>query len=400
MEIELKPNLLENRRVAFGVSGSISIYKSIEVIRALIKAGAKVKVVMSRSAQEFITPLLFEAITKHEVLTDSSQSWSTKNNHIDFTKDCDIFIIAPVTANSINKIANGVADNILLESTLASKAPMLLAPAANSTMIDSKITKKSISYLKEMGFGFIESQSKRLACGDVGIGALEEPMEIFWRVARELLSYGQKNRVLITGGGTSEKIDSVRVISNLSSGKMANALAISSYLRGCDVSFVSSSFATNLPKEIKKFPFSTSDELKSEIDRTINTQDALFQVAAISDFVPTEQKGKIKKDSLEFLDIRLSRSRDILESLKDKKLIKVGFKAEVSTSDGERSAKEMLDKKSLDGVCLNYIDKNGFGSDYNAITLVTKDGSFYLGESDKLTLSFSILDTILYKSKV
>ncbi len=392
MEILLHKNLLEGKKIALGVSGSISIYKSIEIIRLLQKCGATVKVVMSDKALEFISALTFEAISKHKVLTSSSQNWHSSHNHIDFCKSCDLFLLAPATANTINKIASGVADNILLEVILARKSKLIIAPAANTNMLENRITKDNISKLKESGTIFVDTIKKELACGEVGNGALEEPLEIFYRVARELLSKSVSKKVLISGGGSSEKIDDVRSVTNSSSGKMANALAIASYLRGEHVLLISSSFASNLPKGIEKIKYTTSSELKEHIDREVENYEILFMAAAVSDFVPQKYEGKIKKEEIKGFELRMERNIDILKSIKSTKIKKIGFKAESDEVNAFQSAKKMLEEKSLDAVCLNIVGRDiGFGSDENKIDFITNEKTVKLSQKSKLEISFDIL---------
>ena len=231
---------LTGKSILLGVTGSISAYKACDLARLFIQAGAEVHVVMTNAAERFVSALTFEALTRNAVLTDSSESWSSTLNHIEIGKKCDVFIIAPATANTLNKLSKGIADNILTQSALAFKGQMLVAPAANTQMLANHYTTGSLKMLGVNDYVIISPQEKLLACGDVGNGALATPSEIFFETAKALLKedFWEDRRIVVTGGGTREKIDEVRYISNFSSGKMANALCLSLYLKGADVCYI------------------------------------------------------------------------------------------------------------------------------------------------------------------
>jgi len=245
-------NLLKDKKIVVGVTGSISIYKSLEIIRLFIKAGAKVRVIMSESAKEFISPITFEAISQNIVLHKDTQNWQNDNNHIGLAKWADILLIAPASANTINKISAGIADNLLLETVLAYNKTIIIAPSANTKMYLNPNTQASLKKLKVFGHIVVNPEKKVLACKDEGVGALANPLEIFYQSSRELLKedFWINRRIVITGGGTIEKIDDIRYISNFSSGKMAYSLALALYLKGSDVCFISTKEVENLPKNI------------------------------------------------------------------------------------------------------------------------------------------------------
>jgi len=207
-------DLLKNKKILLGVTGSIAVYKSLELVRNFVKAGAEVKVVMSESAKKFVTPLSFEVLTTNKVLDDANESWVDEHNHIQTTGWADIFVIAPVTANTIAKLANGIADNMLLQSALAYPHVKILAPSANTNMLDNPFTKANLKMLAIANYKIVDTQVKELACKTTGDGAMAEPLEIFWQVARELLKdeFWSDRRVIVTGGGTVEKIDDVRYL--------------------------------------------------------------------------------------------------------------------------------------------------------------------------------------------
>jgi len=396
--------ILKDKKILLGVTGSIAIYKSLELIRLYVKAGANVKVLMSTAAKKFINPITFEAISQNKVLDESTESWdkSQDYNHIDITKWADIFIIAPASINTINKIASGLGDSLLLQTVLACKKSIILAPAANTNMIDNLITKESIKKLKSNGFEILQTQTKELICKDIGNGAMLEPIDIFHKTSRELLkkSYWENRKVVLSGGGTVEKIDDVRYISNFSSGRMATRLATALYYLGADVSLISTNGYENLPKSVHLQIVDSSKSMFLKLSESLEQKSAkkgfLFMVAAVSDYVPKEKfDGKLTKKSLgENFNLHLVQNIDILKSLNTKDIFTIGFKAEMDKINAKTNAKNMLKDKNLDAVCLNVLDENNtFGSKTNKIELLFKDKSFgFLGE--KLKISLDILDTL------
>ncbi len=410
---------LKGKRVLLGVTGSISAYKACEVARLFIKSGASVRVIMTPSATRFISPLTFEALTRERVLTEDSESWSSNLNHIDVGKEADVFVIAPATANTINKLSKGIADNILLQTALAFNKPLLIAPSANTKMIENHYTIGSLKMLAVNEVKIIESQSKLLACGDEGKGALAEPLEIFYQTAQKILldKFWEDRKVVVTGGGTIEKIDEVRYISNFSSGKMANALATALYLRGADVCLISTKEHTSIPKEIYTIDVESSEEMleytidsirvakKGKMSRaTMNSSNPihliqkkpyLFMASAVADYTPKfPQVGKIKKSDIgSNWSIELKETPDILSNINKDNLTTIAFKAEMDSENGFNNAKSILKRKSVDGVCYNLLrGSESFGTDDNSIIFVTDNSSVNLGHSDKLSLSFKILD--------
>ena len=303
-------NLLEGKNIVVGVSGSISIYKSLELIRLFIKSGAKVKVVMSESAKEFISPLTFQALTREKVLHKDSESWADENNHIDLGKWADLVVVAPATANTINKLSNGIADNLLLSLLLAYKRTKIIAPAANTNMYKNPLTQSSLKMLKLTNFTVVEPQEKMLACGDVGDGALADVEDIFYNCAKALLKdeYWTNRRVVVSGGGTVEKIDDVRFISNFSSGKMASSLSLALYLKGADVCLITTKKSSTLPSDLYTLEVESSEDMKEylvdairiskkgvltkatlmdeSVPELIQKKPFLFMAAAISDYKP------------------------------------------------------------------------------------------------------------------
>jgi phosphopantothenoylcysteine decarboxylase/phosphopantothenate--cysteine ligase len=414
--------ILEKRRVLIGVTGSIAIYKTLQLIRYLTKAGAEVRVIMSESAKKFITPLTFETLSGNPVLTENSESWSSDMNHIAIGKWAEAFAIAPLTANSINKLANGIADNILLQTALAYGKNIILSPSANTNMIKNPITEGSLKLLKLSNFKIIETVSKELACRTDGDGAMAEPEDIFFAIARELLkdSFWENRRVVVTGGGTVEKIDEVRYLSNFSSGKMASALSTALYLRGADTCLISTKFPEKISKEICTIEVQTADEMfqytedsiriakkgilvkpklgESGEMRTVQKKPFLFMAAAVADYKPKfKQDGKVKSHLIgESWNLELSENIDILASLDKSDIVSIGFKAEMDRENGFSYAKNMISKKNIDGVCLNILSNSeSFGTETNEIEFIEKNGDISLfPRESKISLSLKLLDKL------
>jgi phosphopantothenoylcysteine decarboxylase/phosphopantothenate--cysteine ligase len=375
--------------VLIGVTGSIAVYKTCELIRLFVKKGHSVRVVMTKSATKFVTPLTFETLTRHKVLIEENEDWSGELNHIDFAKWADIYIIAPATANTLNKAANGIADNLLLQTYLATKAPVLFAPAANTNMYLHNTTQHSINTLN-----CIEANAGLLACGDEGIGKMAEPKEIYIRALREVYKeeFWNNKKVTITAGGSIEKIDDVRFVSNFSSGKMGEALAKAFYIKGADVTLISSK-EHKLSKEIKQINVQSAYDYFEQINKS--DPDYLIMAAAIADFRPKYTPGKLKKDSIgEKMVLELERNIDVLESLKNRKFIKVGFKAETDEKNAKKYARNALLKKNLNAVCLNLLTKNDFGSNENEIFFITKEKEILLPQDSKENIALKIVDAV------
>ncbi len=413
--------LLQGKKILVGVTGSIAVYKALELIRLYTKAGAEVRVIMSASAKRFVTPLTFEALTRHIVLDETTESWTNDNNHIDIGKWADVYVIAPATANTINKLSNGIADNLITQTALAyTKKQILLAPAANTQMYQNNTTVASLKMLKILNFEEIAPQKKVLACGDEGTGAMADVEDIFHKTVQILLKdpFWSNRRVVVTGGGTKEKIDDVRYISNFSSGKMAGALSTALYYKGADVCLLQTQKIAGLPSELYVIDVDDSEELHEylvdairvakkgvmtkatlmddSVPQLIQKQPFLFMAAAVSDYVPKyPQSGKLKKEMLgEEWCLEMKKNIDILKSINKEGIFAVGFKAESDPQSALVNARNMLVEKELDAVCLNNISKYPFGSDQNQITLILPDKEIDFDPADKLTLSLQLLDTL------
>ena len=394
---------LKDAKITLCVSSSISFYKAFEILSLLRRANAKVRVAMSEQTLKFCSPLAFEALSGECVLVGDNKPLA----HIEYAK-CDLMIIAPATANTINKIALGIADNAMLSCILACRAPKLIAPAANTAMLENPATQNSLKVLKERGFVVVNSCEKTLACGDVGKGALASPKDIVLSAARMLgtnsripsansripTGNSRISKVIITAGACYEMIDDVRAITNLSSGKMGLALAFAYYLRGFDVTLISS--AQNLPKSMENLEFlsfkSSADLLEILKNKKLAKDDLLVMAAAISDYIPVKKaKGKIKKSGAN-LNLELKENIDILSSLKELKCKKIGFKMEMDEQSALSSAKNMLENKALDAVCLNVLKaQNYFGSEQNEVLFITKNSQKMLKMASKHEIAAQIV---------
>jgi phosphopantothenoylcysteine decarboxylase/phosphopantothenate--cysteine ligase len=411
-------DLLKDKKILLGVTGSIAVYKSLDLIRLFVKAGADVKVVMSESAKKFVTPLTFETLTSNQVLDDFNESWVNNHNHIKSTEWADLFLIAPATANTIAKLANAIADNMLLQCALAYPGLKIIAPSANTNMLENPITKANLKMLAIANYELVATQTKELACKTTGNGAMAEPIDIFWQSARVLLKdeFWSDRRVIVTGGGTIEKIDDVRYLSNFSSGKMASSIATALYCKGADVNLISTRFEDNIPLDMHTIDVESSDEMleyltdsiriakkgklskaslvRDEQIHLIQKQPYLFMAAAISDYIPSHvQSGKLKKEMLgETFELSLKQNVDILNSIDKKGITTVGFKAEMAEEVAMKNASKMIDTKEVDAVCLNILkDSSSFGSDNNKIEFITPDKIESLADTDKLSLAFDVL---------
>ncbi|MCI6694917.1 MAG: bifunctional phosphopantothenoylcysteine decarboxylase/phosphopantothenate--cysteine ligase CoaBC [Campylobacter sp.] len=386
---------LKDAKITLCVSSSISFYKAFEILSLLRHANAKVRVAMSEQTLKFCSPLAFEALSGECVLVGDNKPLA----HIEYAK-CDLMIIAPATANTINKIALGITDSAMLSCILACRAPKLIAPAANTAMLENPATQNSLKVLKERGFVVVSSCEKTLACGDVGKGALASPKDIVLSAARMLgansripSANSRISKVIITAGACYEMIDDVRAITNLSSGKMGLALAFAYYLRGFDVTLISS--AQNLPKSMENLEFlsfkNSADLLEILKNKKLAKDDLLVMAAAISDYIPSKKaKGKIKKSGAN-LNLELKENIDILSSLKELKCKKIGFKMEMDEQSALRSAKNMLENKALDAVCLNVLKaQNYFGSEQNEVLFITKNSQKMLKMASKHEIAAQI----------
>ncbi|WP_103650240.1 bifunctional phosphopantothenoylcysteine decarboxylase/phosphopantothenate--cysteine ligase CoaBC [Campylobacter concisus] len=385
--------MLKNKKILLAVCGSIAFYKAFEILSLLKKQGADVYVALSDGALEFCSVSGFEALSEHKILSSQTQNWQDGVNHISYSK-MDLVLIAPASVNTINKLTAGICDNVFMQTLIAaSHVPLVVAPAANNNMIEHFATQNSLEILKKNGALVVEPVLKTLACGDVGKGGLASPEVIVEAAIKRLskpLFAGKK--VVIAGGATTEKIDDVRAITNFSSGKMARALARAFYYAGAEVKLLASFETSSEPFDCLKF--SSSSELLELCKSECEDANLLIMCAAVSDFVPTKIDGKIKKEDVgESLNLDLKRNVDILQSLKEFKCKKIGFKLEILNESALKSARSMLEKKGLDAVCLNILgEKNGFASEQNEVNFITRGGETLLPLASKDEIAGRIVE--------
>jgi phosphopantothenoylcysteine decarboxylase / phosphopantothenate---cysteine ligase len=370
--------MLKNKTIVLGITGGIAAYKAADLASKLTQAGAKVEVIMTEAAMKFITPLTLRNITHRPVVTDMfelASEWSVE--HVALAEATDAVVIAPATANTIARLATGIADNMLVTVVLATKAPVIIAPAMNDNMYANSITQKNAAALKARGFTFIEPEPGRLASGKIGgKGRLPDTAKIMEVIERVL---GQKNdlagkKIVVTAGGTREPIDPVRHISNRSSGKMGYALTEAARDRGATVTLIAANTALEEPGGVTMVKVGTTAEMKAAVTTAMKKADVLLMAAAPADYkAETIAKNKIKKESANNLTIRLVKTPDILGELKGK-FIRVGFAAE--SENLLANAKKKLENKKLDLIVANDITKtdSGFDVDTNRVVLMEKNG--------------------------
>ncbi|WIL36281.1 bifunctional phosphopantothenoylcysteine decarboxylase/phosphopantothenate--cysteine ligase CoaBC [Bacillus stercoris] len=400
--------MLNNRNVLLCVSGGIAVYKACALTSKLVQAGANVKVIMTESACRFVSPLTFQALSRHEVYTDTFKEQNPSViSHIDAADWADLIIVAPATANVIGKLANGIADDMLTTTLLAATAPVWIAPAMNVHMYDHPAVKRNISVLYQDGYRFIEPSEGYLACGYVGKGRLEEPENIVKlaekHFADETSAPLEGKRVVITAGPTREAVDPVRFFTNKSTGKMGYALAEAAVRLGARVTLISGPVSLDQPKGLAQFiSVQSAADMHEAVLSVYEASDIVIKTAAVADFTPkTVFDHKMKKQD-GGMTLELKRTIDILKELGEKKKeqILVGFAAE--TQDIEHYARKKLAAKNLDLIVANDVKANGagFGADTNIVTIFFKDGhKRELPIMSKLDVSFEILQEIAALSK-
>lgn len=390
--------------VVIGVTGGIAVYKALDVISALRKKDIEVHVIMTESASKFVNPLTFQSISQNMVVTDmfaEPKAWEIQ--HISLAQKADLMLIAPATANVIGKISNGIADDMLSTTVMATKAKVLIAPAMNTNMYQNPIVQNNISKLKDFGYKFIEPASGRLACGDIGIGKLADVNTIVERVIEELEDKEQDllgKKVLVSAGPTIAPIDPVRYITNRSTGKMGYAIAKEARDRGAEVILVSGPTNLEPPKNVKIINIKTNEEMKKEILQNFKWADIVIKSAAVADYKPKEySKEKIKKGEGD-LNICLTRDNDILKFLGEIKThqVLVGFAAE--SDNVLENAEKKLKNKNLDFIVANDITSSdtGFGSEDNKVVILSKNNEkLELEKMSKKKVASNIFDMILEK---
>jgi len=394
---------MEDRKtVLLGITGGIAAYKSAYVASGLRKKGYDVRVVMTEGACEFVTPLTFETMSGNRVITDVfDPANESPTMHIDLAKAADLVLIAPATANTIAKLAHGIADNMLTTTVLACTCPKIIAPAMNTAMFDNPATQDNLDILRDYGFEVIEPAEGLLACGDEGKGKMPEPDFLIACVEHAIASEKDMAglKVLVTAGPTRESIDPVRYITNHSSGKMGYALARMAARRGADVTLVSG--VTALPPEpfVENVSIVSAEDMFEAVTSRAEEMDIVIKAAAVADFRPSSVSDrKLKKKDISDASIQLEHTRDILawlgEHRRDGQFI-CGFAME--TEDLVENAKEKLASKNVNMICANSLSTRGagFAGDTNIVTLITRERSKVLPMLSKEETSDRILDEIM-----
>lgn len=396
--------MLKDKNILLGVTGGIAAYKIANLASMLKKQGANVKVIMTENACQFITPMTFETLTAQKVYTDTfDRNFEFKVDHIELGKWADVFLIAPATANVIGKLANGIADDMLTTTALAMRCPILVSPAMNTAMFENKVVKHNIMKLRTYGMDIILPASGHLACGDTGAGKMPEPEMLLEYIKRGV--YKKKDlvgkKVCVSAGPTREAIDPVRYISNNSTGKMGVEIAKMAAYRGAKVSLVIGPSNVFVPDFINRIDIKSAEDMYEEIIKISDSQDIIIKAAAVADYTPANYSDeKIKKKDGD-LSIELSRTKDILKELGErkennpKKQFICGFSME--TENMEENSKNKLAKKNADMIVANNVkvDGAGFGTDTNVVTIFTKDNEIRLDKLSKTEVAEKIFDEIV-----
>jgi len=371
--MKIKQSSLFKKKILVGISGSISSYKSILLVRLLIEVGAEVKVILTPSASDFVSPLVLSVLSKNQVFSSFSNKNKEWNNHVEFGLWADIFIIAPATANTISKISTGSCDNLLLSIVLSSRCPIFIAPAMDHDMFVNNFTQENIKKLKNNGFILIDVESGQLASGLNGLGRLKEPEQIIKKLESYMSNQHPLKGVncLVTAGPTFEKIDPVRFIGNFSSGKMGCCIAHELLRLGANVEFIIGPSSEKIHKDISVTRVVSSKEMFDFSLKKFKNQDIIIFSAAVSDFTPKKiDTEKIKKN--EGLDISFKKTKDVLKKLGSLKKEQILFGFALETNRELENAQKKLKEKNLDAIILNSLNDEGagFGFNTNKITLI------------------------------
>lgn len=395
--------MLSDTTIIVGVTGGIAAYKACDVVSKLKKLNANIHVIMTESACEFVQPMTFQTLSNNFVINDmfkEPKTWEVE--HIELAKRADAFLIVPATANFIGKLAAGIADDMLTTTVMATRAPVIIAPAMNTNMYTNRIVQANIGALQDLGYKFIEPASGRLACGDIGAGKLADVDDIvaymvdfFEKEAQVKDLVGR--RIMISAGPTIEAIDPVRYITNRSSGKMGYAIAKRAVARGAQVTLVSGKTDLDVPKGLVKYiNIESADDLYENLVREFDSNDVVIQSAAVADYKPKSYSDKKIKKKDSDLSIELCRNKDVAQELgkiKGDKVL-VGFAAE--TNDVLENATKKIKKKNLDFIVANDLTMQGagFSTETNIVKIIEADGR--INEYPKL-LKSEVGDIILDK---
>ncbi len=395
-------------KIALGISGGIAAYKAAEVLRGLQRAGCTVRVAMTKRACEFVQPLTFRALSgAHVIVDDYAPDNPDPIAHITFSQSVDLFIVAPATANIIAKFANGVADDFLTSTYLASTAPVLLAPAMNTSMWRHSATTRNLQKLRDDGVHILDPDEGEMACGTVGPGRLSEPerivaaaLEILGQNATETVRDLASEHLLITVGATREAIDPVRFLSNNSSGRMGFALAQSAVDRGADVTVVAGATTARPPENISLIRVNSAEDMAESVMKNLAKASVFIGAAAVADYRPTKPSSTKIKKAKESMSLELERTRDILKEVSGARhdgLLIIGFAAE--TDDVLANAREKLKAKKLDAIVANDVTREGVGFETvtNEVTIISRDSDapIHVPLMAKTNVADIILDEIV-----
>ena len=393
------PSPLNNKRVVLGVTGSIACYKAADLASKLVQNGALVDVILTSAATQFVSELTFRSITHRSVFTDLYSSESELSiNHVALAETADIIIVAPTTANTIAKIANGISDDVLTTTILATRAPIIIAPAMDANMFDNAATQANVTTLITRGVFIAGPANGRLASGLIGQGRMVEPSNIISSASMILGKDGDFSgkKIVVSAGGTEEPIDPVRNITNRSSGKMGYAIAEAARDRGAIVSLVAGPNAIPKPVGILVTNVQSAEEMKKVIETECDGADALIMAAAVADWRPLKKMdSKAKKSTSDTWSLKLVKNPDIIGSIRSDGLIKVGFAAE--SENLIENGKSKVKSKNLDFIVANDITAkdSGFSVDTNKVTIIHANGNIEsLPLMSKYDVGHSILDRV------
>ena len=393
--------MLKGKTILLGVTGSIAAYKIAYLASALVKSGAKVHVLMTKNATNFINPITFETLTGNKCLIDTfDRNFQFSVEHVSLAKEADVFLVAPASANVIGKLAHGIADDMLTTTFMACTCPKIISPAMNTRMYENPITQDNLKILEHYGMEVIRSASGYLACGDTGAGKMPEPETLFEYILRTV-GYPKDmvgKKVLITAGPTREAIDPVRYITNHSTGKMGYAIAKAAAYRGAEVTLVTGPVAIKPPMFVKVVPVESAEDMFQAVTGAAPEQDIIIKAAAVADYRPAVVgQDKIKKTDGD-MSIFLERTRDILGWLGQHRIpgqFLCGFSME--TRDMLENSRAKLARKNLDMIVANNlkVEGAGFGTDTNVVTIITKDSEKELPKMSKEQVADELLTQIL-----
>ncbi len=393
--------MLKGKTILLGVTGSIAAYKIAYLASSLVKAGAKVHVLMTKNATNFINPITFETLTGNKCLIDTfDRNFRFSVEHVSLAKEADVFLVAPASANVIGKLAHGIADDMLTTTFMACTCPKIISPAMNTRMYENPITQDNLKTLEHYGMEVIRPASGYLACGDTGAGKMPEPETLFEYILRTV-GYPKDlagKKILITSGPTREAIDPVRYITNHSTGKMGYAIAKSAAYRGAEVTLVTGPVAIKPPMFVKVVPIESAEDMFQAVTNAAPEQDIIIKAAAVADYRPSVVgQDKIKKTEGD-MSISLERTKDILGWLGQHRTpgqFLCGFSME--TRDMLENSRAKLARKNIDMIVANNlkVEGAGFGTDTNVVTIITKDSEKELPKMSKEQVADELLTQIL-----